>query len=573
MKHKYLPILILGFLLIRCTSPDEILNDFQVHVTPEFYSYVVQVEVEDLTDANNALPSDLEVEITGPDAGGVYYTDGTKNFRVFDGFLQMFVAREFEPVSGDPVDFDIVLSADGYRTNNTRVSIVEGVYSTDIRAQILNLDNLPTGINSNTSSGSVDPQTNALSQNLTISAATSDSTSSAEITVPAGTRFLDASGNVILGKRGASDLNVNVLSVSDTSRAGQQSYPGGTGLFQRLEVDGQIETSFLPPSPSFDISMDLGGEPVASLDGGKMANTFSTKVYINPDRINPITDQPYQDGDEVGLIYYDNERSTWRFAEGTYLVQTEQPSGKLYVILDVAAPGPIKISVDPQSASNNSTIVRISGFIEPTSATATPSKQGTMGVLFPYAPFQGTTVNYGTRLTGSFYTSPNDPRNPKTDFSLRGFGIAGTPRLLQNVTNGFNGWTLSVDQITPAPTGYDFHYAAKAVQVNQGVTVGFTLQCDGAFIQPPAGTILKYREHSAANGGCASTARYQTLFIFDAANVGVSSRTLTELEAGKFYDFRAQAAGEQVDTCNVKIIDNHIYNVVPPQRVCNQIGL
>lgn len=220
MKNKYLAFLAILGVVFACTKPDDIINDFQVHVTPEFYSYVIQLNVEDLTDPAAELPSDLNVEVAGAGSTGVYYSDGTKNFAVNNGVLQMFIAREFEPSEGTPTEFSVTLTADGYRSNTKRFVVQNEMYSTEATARLLNLNNLPSGVSSKKASGAVDPATNALSQPLSISAASNDSSSSADITIPAGVKFLDADGNIIVGKGGAVDLNVNVLSVSDTSESG-----------------------------------------------------------------------------------------------------------------------------------------------------------------------------------------------------------------------------------------------------------------------------------------------------------------------------------------------------------------
>jgi hypothetical protein len=86
---------------------------------------------------------------------------------------------------------------------------------------------------------------------------------------------------------------------------------------------------------------------------------------------------------------------------------------------------------------------------------------------------------------------------------------------------------------------------------------------------------MKYREHLPASlcpTGLAADFT-KTLFTFTPQNINLTSNTFTELEDGKFYDFRAISSGESVDTCNVQIINNTIYNVVPPQGLCNKIGL
>ena len=65
MKNKYLAFIAMFTLVLACTKPEDVLNDFDVRLSPDFYSYTIQVDVEDLNGPNVALPSDLSVELSG----------------------------------------------------------------------------------------------------------------------------------------------------------------------------------------------------------------------------------------------------------------------------------------------------------------------------------------------------------------------------------------------------------------------------------------------------------------------------------------------------------------------------
>jgi hypothetical protein len=566
VKNRYIYLFLAAMLAFSCTKPEDILDDFQVRITPEFYSYIIQVNVEDLADPSAAIPSNLEIEITGPGADGIYYTDGTKSYKISNGVLQLFVKRENEPTEGNPVDFNVVLKSSGYRTNSTRVSVALDNYSIDATARLLNLSKLPTGVSNNTAVAAVDPATNALSQPLTFAAGSSDSTSSTEITIAAGTKFLDADGNVIVGKGGAADLNVSVISVSDTSASGQASYPGGTGLIQQLDNGGVAERHFFMTSPSFDISMDLAGVPVRGFDGGKMAGTISTVVNLPSIHKNPNTGLAYKVGDQVGVIAFDYDDDRWKSLPGTYPVYENPAKTKLLVLVNLTNPGPIKIY--PDAASTQTVDLALDAYIVPINAVATPSKQGSITAV--------TSSGFRFLLNGPFETDPNSYMNQRI-LKIPLLGPTNLSTIFSLVSSvGLSGWSITPEtRVTNLPTGADFAMSFRCAQINPGVTIGFTLQCDGAFIQPPAGTIMKYREHLPADlcptGDVADFTK--TLFTFTPQNINLTSNTFTELEDGKFYDFRAISSGESVDTCNVRIINNTIYNVVPPQGLCNKIGL
>ncbi len=555
MKNKYFAFLALIAIVYSCAKPDDILNDFDVRVTPNFYSYTVQLNVEDITDPDAALPSDLDIEVTGRDAAGIYYTDGTKNFEVSNGALTMFIAKGFEPTENQPVEFDVRLTANGYRKNSKKITVEYEQYSAIARASLLNLNNLPSGVSNNTASGAVDPGTNSLSQPLTINAGTADSTSSADITIPAGSKFLDADGNVITAKGGASDLTVSVLSVSDTSKSGQDSYPGGTGLLQDVDLGGQTESFLLEPSSSFDISMELGGVEVSGLDGGKKSGAFTSKLYFSNGLLNPVTNNSYAVGDRVGVLVFNSENQRWTY-EGETTVQSG--NGKLYIEVSLTKTGPLKVYPSPSSISTS--IVAFGGYIEPSATSETNMKQAEGSISVGNINlYYGPTFRTSFRLFGhTFRVSTNRVAQLNNNPSFR------------SGAGQWNGWDVTYDFVTPVPSGIsaDVAFAMKATQVSQGVTVGFTLECDGAFIQPPASTVMKYRLTN-----CGSTTGWQNLITFTSENVNNAVFNFPQLEEGLNYDFLAVLGNKTVDTCNVEMFDNgYIYEVEAPAALCSEIG-
>lgn len=571
MKNKYLAFIAMFTLVLACTKPEDILNDFDVRLSPDFYSYTIQVDVEDLNGPSVALPSDLTVELSGADAAGVYFTDGTKNFTVSQGTLQMFIAKGFEPSQGDPVDFDITFSAAGYQTNSISLSIPYEEYAVYANANLLNLSNLPTGVNSNSASAGVDPATNALAQDLNLTAGSDDSTSVIEVTVPAGIKFLDADGNVIVGKGGASDLNLNILSISDTSKAGQASYPGGTGLMQETEdSNGVVATEVLEPSARFDISMDLGGVPVSGFDGGKRSNAIIGKIYISPALINPVTNQFYAKGEQVVLSrLYRTSNGTlrWWYA-GRYTIKEDvNNNNKLYINGSFRWVTSYRIMPYYAPGADNRVNVAFGRYIVPKNANAAQSVTGVR--------YRDIGVPGGWLITGTWTTTPTySPRVLK--LSQRIYGIIST-LLYPSGRGALASYNLTMENPnTGLPSGADVGVLVKATQENDGVTVGFTLECDGAFISPPASTQMKYRVHDPSKDCEDATYQnegWQPLITFTSQNINNGVFNFPQLTAGTYYDFQALFGGNVVDTCNVEMKDNgYIYDVKAPAALCRKIG-
>ncbi len=560
MRNKYFSFLALILIAFSCTTPDEIMDDFQVHVNPTFFRYVSIVNVEDLNDPSAALPSNMEVSITGRDAALVYNIDGTKNFELNAGLLQLIIPSESEPQGPEAIEFSVTVSAPGYRGNSANFTVREGQYNLASIIQVLDLSSLPSGLNNSAGSGGVDPNTNTLSTPLVVSGATSDSTSSIEITIPADVKFLDANGNVIVGKRASADLNVNVLSLSDTSRAAQLSLPGGTGATQVVEdAGGNSDSTLFVATSTFDVGIDVDGVEVAALSGGKTNGTATSRIGINKALLNPETGAPYQAGETVGVQYYDETTKTWKYLPtADYVVQsyTNPPNSDILLYVDAQITGSQMIKLWYRSGYSwwsNWGLYVVAAELANSNVPIVTS-----GNLITITQLPGTTINYVFKLDGSFISSTSFWRNPCWVF----FGPAGMTNI--STTGNFGaGYTYS-EQAEFNAGRFNVLWT-EVDHSGSSVALGYTLQCRGAFIQPPVGVVMLYREHDP-NG----TAPFDHLYTFTDPNV--SSHSFTKLEDGKYYDFRAQLASDVIDTSNVLVEDGKIYNVILPKRLCNKIG-
>jgi hypothetical protein len=210
--------------LISCTSPTK---DFDIHINPAFYEYVVEVELEDIANPNQTFSNPVTISISGQDASSIYNIDGTKNYELNFGSLQLIVAKDNGPIAGNPLLFTVQIESNGYRSSKFQVEIEEEDYFLKYNVGLIDQNNLPIGLSSSSSSGTV--TTNGqLSSPLLINAGSADSTSRIRITIPTDIEFKDAAGN----SASSGQLNVDILSLSDTSsitewrRIGSNSYCG-----------------------------------------------------------------------------------------------------------------------------------------------------------------------------------------------------------------------------------------------------------------------------------------------------------------------------------------------------------
>lgn len=556
MKNKYLSLLAVAFLAFACTGPDEILDDFQVHISPTFFNYVVEIDVEDLVDPTTEITEPISVELSGPDAGAIYNIDGTKDFQVNFGTLQLMVAKEMDPVAGDPLEFTVEFKANNYQEASLRFNLEEGDYYVGDVARLLNLNNLPGSMGSTQANGGIDPNTNSLVSPLVVDAGSQDSLAKMKMTIPTDVKFLDEDGNEIVGKRGGTGLSVSIISSADSSEAAQAAYPNGTGLIQLVEEDGVVDTVLLEQAEMFNINMELDGVPVRSFSGGKTSGGVTTRVALDPDAYNVEFDRAYQAGDSISMMSLSHDDNSWKLEPGTYVVLQDPQTNELYYEATIThlshwrsrrrrfrwrrpSPRPRFGMAAYYAASSGAVSGRVRGILS--------------------YRWRGRWRSCYTGMRGNF--GPNWRTNRKRVWrssrytSFRFLPSSSFPSSVYNLRTERAGifYVLKIEpRVTPPSIGYRLYCGTS-----------------NTLVDPPNGVKMYFRRHTGPN----SNAPFSHLYTFDQSNQGVRFATFPQLEKNVFYDFRAQFGDVQKDTFNVQIIDNRIYEVRLPPAACSGLGL
>jgi hypothetical protein len=557
MKNKYLPLLALLLLVFSCTKPDDILNDFQVHISPTFYKYVMEVNVEDLVDPETAIGT-ISINLTGPDAAAVYNIDGTRDYQVNSGTIQLMISRDAEPTIANPIDFVVVLEANGYQKTNVPMSIGVQDYFVSNLAQMLNLNTLPVSIGNTQINGGIDPATNTLTQPLIVTAGSPDSLSKITMTIPTDVKFLDADGNEIVAKRGGTGLNVNVLSLSDTSQTAQQAMPNGTGMVQTVSTDGVNDTILLEQTGSFNITMDVDGVPVRGFSGGKTNGAVGTRIPIAAGTENPETGNDYAEGDSVGMMSLSDGDDAWEVEDKSFVIKKDAVTGDLYAEASITHLSwwrwRWRRFWRPQVRNYG-----IGAFYSDPSGNGAGAVSGSILARYSWRHFSHWHSSY-FRIGGNFGT--NFIRNPKRVF--RSWRVYSNPVI---VASSFSSATYNLTQQNAVYRGYNM----RLLKIEPKVTppaIGYRLYCGSSntLVSPPAGVKMYYRKTSV--GG-----NFQHLYTFTQANQNVTFATFPQLEKNVRYDFQARFNDVTKDTLNVEVVDQRIYEVTLPNSACTALGL
>jgi hypothetical protein len=565
MKYKYLYLFLAAIFAFSCTKPDDILNDFQVHISPTFYKYIVEVEVEDLQDPEAALPNDLTIEITGDDAAAIYNIDGSRNYKVNFGTLQLMVSREMEPTPGSPLNFAIKFSANNYETSIVPIRIEEEDYFLSEQAQLLDLGNLPTGINNNTASGSIAAGTSALTNEISFTAASGDSATSTDITLPAGVTFLDENGNAIVAKRAANaGVNINVVSYSDTSRSAQAAMPLGGGMIQPVEdgTPGSADTILMQSSPDFNLSIDVDGVPVESLGGGKTMSGATARVYLRPGLNNFETGAPFAAGDEVSMLFFNNNVRRWVRVNNLNFTVEALPNGRLYIDYPITqARGRFRLfhrlGYTPPVLA-----MRLGAFLTKSDGSAEPNGSFTTNMFFSFnKAISGRIHRRYVRLGGRFTGNPL--RGTQRRFRVNRIWWDNVTSL--NSASDRATYNISVEE---SQLGTVKRYFTKFQPKATAVSIGYRLFCEGSntLVDPPAGVKMYYRETGSGD-------QFSLFYTFTQANAGVRLTSFPQLQNNTTYDFRARFNDVEKDTTNVMVVDQRVYDVTLPSGACNSLGL
>lgn len=316
MKHtiKLVLLLVSSFLLVNCNKPS---SNVGLSINGNVIKYGVSLQFWDPKSPNGNAPQNIFVKITGKDASKVYEYGGTKVFNVSTtGLLSLGLDPFVKPTSSAPISFTVEVFAPDYLTAKIPVIIDGSQSQQSIAVTLINIKNPPTGVSIKqteiplSSDGSV-PSTVSFS---TIPTASTPEIST--ITIPAGTKFKNASGSVINSNNGT--LLVTQAYFGTRTSASLSAFPQNSFVSDSIYNESGIRTSGYFQTAGFtSIEMVVAGQEV---------KYFTSDVTINmnldPTLKNPKTNSAIVDGDIVPIYSYDVTKNRWSFEKNVTLTNS-----------------------------------------------------------------------------------------------------------------------------------------------------------------------------------------------------------------------------------------------------------
>ncbi len=310
----------------RCTFADDI--DKLTELATDSLSLVLgtpvfdtgfQLEVKNAKSKDYIEDAEVSVSITGKNAGLVYNNLGIKSsvYKSKLGMLNFILDPtkiDTTAMKSTPLEFDLQISAPGYLPVTQRVQFQRKELRI-ISVNLVKLNDAPAGIA--VSSAAAFASSNA-SGATTSTASVSMNGGGQVLTIEPGVVMRDAAGAAVSGTVAAT-----IVYYDPASADAQQAFPGGYTAAAKVEGNAAEQYQFTPAG-LFNIKLSAGGKTVKTFSNGGM----SIKTELPEGFINPETNQPVKENDQIDMWSRDEGTGEWTFEKKATV---KKVNGKLIV--------------------------------------------------------------------------------------------------------------------------------------------------------------------------------------------------------------------------------------------------
>ncbi len=324
MKKKiFIPLVLslLGLLTWQCSFQDDIdklkdaVDSLQLVITnPEFES-TLHLEFVDAKTEKSIVGKKVHIHLKGENAKSLLSNIGAyeDSYTVRYGFIDLVVdSKVVKNLEENPLPVDLLIDAEGYLTFTQRVFLTGEELQTE-RIMLVKKGNTPEGVIVAEQSNLVTTNSSGKTEKSGVQKLNGDKQ---EMEIPQGAILKDEDGKAITGK-----INSEVVFIE--AKNSQNVFLDGNNATVK-NSDGEVENvTFVSPG-TFSIKLTSGGKKVKTIGNGGIR----LKTEISSDLINPITEKPVKEGDNIDLYSKDEDSGVWNY-EKTSKIKAE--NGKLYV--------------------------------------------------------------------------------------------------------------------------------------------------------------------------------------------------------------------------------------------------
>jgi hypothetical protein len=316
-------LLVLPLLLVlifsRCNFTEDIktlqgaFDSLQVVVgTPQFNTSVVLQFFDAKTEAL-IRDKKISVTISGKNSSDVYSNIGMREtvHSTTLGLLPLVIdpkVVDTVAMKTTPIEFDVVISVDGYLSTTQRVKINEAKMNM-LQIRMISFSNPPQGVsvavnNSYSVAGTNGHTLSPANQSMNLGKQT--------VSIPTGVILKDASGNPISGS-----IKSEIVFYDPVSETAQNAFPGGTNVTATLPDGSEGDIEFISAG-MFTINLTAGDKKVKTLENGGI----KLRTVVPRTLINPKTGLPIKAGDQIEMWSKEDNTGEWVY-EKTSLVKED----------------------------------------------------------------------------------------------------------------------------------------------------------------------------------------------------------------------------------------------------------
>ncbi len=300
---KKLALYIVAFILLggigSCENP---LKDFELAINTQVINNYATLRI---VDANGNNINGVSVSLVSGDTEDIYNMNGHKDFKPTDNLVTFGLDPKRMVAAGAPVNFRASIAANGYTTQVVSVSITEN--STGIETVVLNKPSqTPEGVEEVTQTFALGPN-GETTEVITVSLASADGEGQVGISIPAGTQFRDADGNLLSG----SNLQVTVGSLDAGNTDAQSMLPGGSLRSDQVVLEGGATAAgAFSPAAITEINMVINGISVR-----QFSQPLTVSLPVSADYVSPVSGQAIAAGGSFDIFSNSSDDGIWRFEQ------------------------------------------------------------------------------------------------------------------------------------------------------------------------------------------------------------------------------------------------------------------
>jgi len=310
-----LALTLVSLLYAGCKNPAK---DVQIIVSTDIFKSPVFLQFVNAKYGAEG-PKSFTVKIIGPGAGLVRTTTGSKVFKVTDGYLNLLLDRSATPSPSNPVKFTVIASVPGFAPTYQDVVVTS---EKDPIAYKVFMNEYANPAAATAAAVSTQAITNGSTGGDVKFTTTTNAgmTEKTEITIPAGTGFLDATGQ----PTGGAQLEVRMVHTGIDANGGMTVIPANGYAANATDNNGNPISGgvYFNPVASVSINMLAGTKEVKGF-----TKPVTVDVELNAAKINPATNQAIKEGETIPMWSLNTESGQWK-QEGNANV-VKNTNGKL----------------------------------------------------------------------------------------------------------------------------------------------------------------------------------------------------------------------------------------------------